>query len=83
MDKKQFDFMDEAFKEKLKNCRDEKELQALLKASGMGELSDDQLDAVSGGSRMRCPKLINDITNGIEMPELPDEKIVCQGFFLH
>ena len=57
-------------------------MQALLKASGMGELSDDQLDAVSGRSRMRCPKLINDITTGIEMPELPDEKIVCHGFFL-
>ena len=67
MDKKLFDSLDESLKAKLRNCKDEKELQELFKAAGVTELSADQLEDVSGG---------------IDMPELPDERIDCHGFFI-
>ena len=67
MDDKRFDSLDESLKEKLRNCKEEKELQDLFKASGVSELSLEQLEGVSGG---------------IDMPELPDERIDCHGFFI-
>ena len=67
MVEKKFDQMSESIKEKLKNCKDEKELQELLKAGGGTELNDEELDGVAGG---------------IDMPELPDERIDCKGFFI-
>ena len=67
MDDKRFDSLDESLKEKLRNCRDQKELQDLFKAAGVAELSLEQLEGVSGG---------------IDMPELPDERIDCHGFFI-
>ena len=67
MDGKRFDSLDESLKEKLRNCKEEKELQDLFKAAGVSELSLEQLEGVSGG---------------IDMPELPDERIDCHGFFI-
>ena len=67
MDDKRFDSLDESLKEKLRNCRDQEELQGLFKAAGVSELSLEQLEGVSGG---------------IDMPELPDERIDCHGFFI-
>ena len=67
MDDKRFDSLDESLKEKLRNCKEEKELQDLFKAAGVSELSLEQLEGVSGG---------------IDMPELPDERIDCHGFFI-
>ena len=67
MDKKLFDSLDESLKAKLRNCKDEKELQETFKAAGVVELSADQLEGISGG---------------IDMPELPDERIDCHGFFI-
>ena len=67
MDEKMFDQMSDSLKEKLKNCKDEKELRELMKAAGGFELSDEKLDGASGG---------------IDMPELPDERIDCRGFFI-
>ena len=67
MDDKRFDSLDESLKEKLRNCRDQEELQDLFKAAGVSELSLEQLEGVSGG---------------IDMPELPDERIDCHGFFI-
>ena len=67
MDDKRFDSLDESLKEKLRNCRDQKELQDLFNAAGVSELSLEQLEGVSGG---------------IDMPELPDERIDCHGFFI-
>ena len=49
MGKKLFDSLDESLREKLRNCKDNKELQELCKATGLSELSDDTLEAVSGG----------------------------------
>ena len=67
IDKKLFDSLDESLRTKLRNCKDEKELQELFKAVGVTELSADQLEGVSGG---------------IDMPVLPDERIDCHGFFI-
>ena len=44
-----FDLSDKTLKEKLRNCKDENELQELMKEAGDMELSDDELDRVSGG----------------------------------
>lgn len=43
-----FNKLDDALKEKLKNCKDEAEMGKTIAASGM-ELNDDLLEAVSGG----------------------------------
>lgn len=67
IEKKLFDSLDESLKEKLRNCKDQKELQELFKAAGVSELNAEQLEGVSGG---------------IDMPELPDERIDCHGFFI-
>ena len=73
MDKKQFDFKDEAFKEKLKNCKSREELEAFLKAAGV-EFTDEELDAVSGGlcwpdcpSYYPGPDMANDLS-GLASP---------------
>ena len=67
MDKKLSDSLDDSLKEKLRNCKAQKELQDLFKAAGVTELSPEQLEGVSGG---------------IDMPVLPDERIDCHGFFI-
>ena len=51
---------------KAKTCKSPEELAALAEEEGM-ELSDDMLEGVAGG---------------IDMPELPDERIDCRGFFI-
>ena len=60
------DSLDESFRKKLRDCKSSKELQDLCKEAGV-ELTDEQLQGVSGG---------------IDMPELPDERIDCRGFFI-
>ena len=67
MDEKQFDSQDESRKEKLGNRKEKKESQKTSKAFGVPELSVEQLEGVSGG---------------IDMPELPDERIDCHLFFI-
>ncbi|MBQ6390851.1 MAG: hypothetical protein IJH88_04430 [Eggerthellaceae bacterium] len=52
--------------DKAKTCKSPEELAALAEDAGM-ELSDDMLEGVAGG---------------IDMPELPDERIDCHGFFI-
>ena len=42
------EMIDDTLKEKLKNCKDKAEMRKVIAESGM-ELSDDVLDAVSGG----------------------------------
>ena len=49
MDKKQFDSLDASLKEKLRNCKNEAELNKVIRESGMQELSMDMLEGVSGG----------------------------------
>ena len=63
---KMTDSLDESLRKKLRDCKDPGELRALCKEAGV-ELSDEQLQGVSGG---------------IDMPELPDERIDCRGFFI-
>jgi hypothetical protein len=67
MNKKLFGSIDESLKEKMRNCKDEKEMQETLKEANMPELSLDMLEGITGG---------------IDMPELPDERIDCRGFFI-
>ena len=52
--------------EKAKACKTSEELTALANEEGF-ELSDDMLEGIAGG---------------IDMPELPDERIDCHGFFI-
>jgi hypothetical protein len=52
--------------ERAKACRTADELSSLAAEEGF-ELSDDMLEGVAGG---------------IDMPELPDERIDCHGFFI-
>lgn len=52
--------------EKAKACKTIEELSALAAEEGFG-LSDEELDSIAGG---------------IDMPELPDERIDCHGFFI-
>jgi hypothetical protein len=52
--------------EKAKACRTADELSSLAAEEGF-ELSDEMLEGVAGG---------------IDMPELPDERIDCHGFFI-
>ena len=42
MDEKLFDSLDESLKEKLRNCKDKKELRELFKAAGISDLSDEE-----------------------------------------
>ena len=49
MDKKLFDSLDESLKEKLKNCKNDAEMQKVISDSGLQELSVDMLEGVSGG----------------------------------
>lgn len=51
---------------KAKACKTVEELAALAAAEGLA-LSDEELEGVVGG---------------IDMPELPDERIDCHGFFI-
>ena len=67
MMKKLFGSMDDSLKKKMINCKDEKEMQETLKEANMPELSLDMLEGITGG---------------IDMPELPDERIDCHGFFI-
>ena len=59
MDKKQFDSLDESIKEKLRNCKNEAELNKVIRESGLQELSVDMLEGVSGGGGA-CPILCFD-----------------------
>lgn len=52
--------------EKAKACKTPEELAALASEEGF-ELSDEALEGIAGG---------------IDMPELPDERIDCHGFFI-
>lgn len=52
--------------EKAKACKTAEELAAVASEEGF-ELSDEALEAIAGG---------------IDMPELPDERIDCHGFFI-
>ena len=53
------DNYDDSILEKLKNVKDEEELQKMLEEYG-GEFSEDQLDATSGGSlSVRCGRQRN------------------------
>ena len=51
---------------KLKGAKTLDEVKDIAAQEGY-ELSDDQLDGIAGG---------------IDMPELPDERIDCRGFFI-
>ena len=51
---------------KLKGAKTLDEVKDIAAQEGY-ELSDDQLDGIAGG---------------IDMPELPDERIECHGFFI-
>ena len=51
---------------KLKEAKSLDELKEIAAKEGY-ELSDEQLDGVAGG---------------IDMPDLPDERIDCRGFFI-
>ena len=50
MDKKLFDSLDEPLKEKIRNCKNDAEMQKIITNSGMQELSVDMLEGVSGGN---------------------------------
>ena len=50
MDNKRFDSLDESLKEKLKNCKNDAEMQKIIANSGMRELSVDMLEGISGGN---------------------------------
>ena len=52
--------------EKAKACKTAEELRAVADEAG-AELPDEALEAIVGG---------------IDMPELPDERIDCHGFFI-
>ena len=52
--------------EKAKACKTAEELAAIAKEEG-AELADEALEGIAGG---------------IDMPELPDERIDCRGFFI-
>ena len=52
--------------ERAKACKGPEELAMLAEEEGF-ELSDEMLEGVAGG---------------IDMPELPDERIDCHGFFI-
>lgn len=43
------------------------------------ELTDEELDDIAGGISRSISQ--HTTTGGIEMPELPNEKISCSGFF--
>ena len=49
MDKKPFDSLDESIKEKLRNCKNDAEMQKVISEAGLQELSLDVLEGVSGG----------------------------------
>ena len=67
MDEKLFDSLDESLKEKLRNCKDKKELRELFKAAGISDLSDEELEGVAGGIYSR---------------PFPDVRDKCPGFFV-
>lgn len=52
--------------EQAKACKTAEEIAALAKEDGT-ELADEALEGIAGG---------------IDMPELPDERIDCHGFFI-
>ena len=51
--KKYFDGLSDDLKKKVTECRTSEELMNLAKTEGI-ELTDDQLDAISGGSAWSC-----------------------------
>ena len=63
---------------KLKGAKTLDEVKDIAAQEGY-ELSDDQLDGIAGGIGDR---IIDRIIDGIQMPELPDERIECHGFFI-
>lgn len=52
--------------EKAKACKTAEEIAAIASEEGV-ELADEMLEGIAGG---------------IDMPELPDERIDCHGFFI-
>ena len=52
--------------EKAKTCETAEDIAAIASEEGY-ELSDEMLEGIAGG---------------IDMPELPDERIDCHGFFI-
>ena len=54
MDEKQFDSLDESLKDKLRNCKNEAEMQKIIAESGLQELSLEMLEGVSGGVSTPC-----------------------------
>ena len=58
--------LEEAVVNKLKEAKSLEELKEIAAKEGY-ELSDEQLEGIAGG---------------IDMPELPDERIDCRGFFI-
>ena len=60
MDNKRFDSLDESLKEKLRNCKNETELNKVIRESGLQELSIEMLEGISGGNvPCICPKAVN------------------------
>ena len=61
MDKKLFDSLDESLKEKLRNCRNETELNKVICESGLQELSIEMLEGISGGQIIQsiCPQAVD------------------------
>ena len=61
MDNKRFDSLDESLKEKLRNCKNETELNKVIRESGLQELSIDMLEGISGGQIIPsiCPQAVD------------------------